>query len=155
MTFAKYEYEREGTGHGMYIEMIHTLHLKSGKELKNNDIFKSHSLDKVKMKLFEVIANDQHYLARHDSVKNPCEIEKRFVAWQSILKGKEWEGHERDIKIELPNGALTDSGVVFSFQPYEIDCWAAGAYHFIVPYKQLMSYMTLKAKRLIGTSKSK
>lgn len=50
---------------------------------------------------------------------------------------------------DLPQGALTDSGVVFSFQPYEIDCWAAGTLHFIVPYRTLMPYLTPKAKDLI------
>lgn len=64
-------------------------------------------------------------------------------------EGTEWEEPERDVKFELPDGSLTDSGVVFSFQPYEIDCWAAGAYHFIVPYKKLLPYMTPKARRLI------
>lgn len=31
----------------------------------------------------------------------------------------------------------------------EICQWAAGAYHFIVPYKKLLPFMTQKAKRLI------
>ncbi|MDE7189745.1 MAG: RsiV family protein [Muribaculaceae bacterium] len=45
--------------------------------------------------------------------------------------------------------------MMFSFQPYEIDCWAAGAYHFIVPYKKLMPYLTSEAKRLISNLNSK
>ena len=123
----------------MYTETFHTLDLRSEKELRNTDIFKSQSIDKVKMKLFEVMANDPHYLAWHDSIENPSAIEEMIVAWQSpepVLEDTEWEESEREVMFELPDGALTDSGVVFSFQPYEIDCWAAGTYHFIVPYKQ-------------------
>lgn len=158
VTFGKYEYEREGTGHGMYTETFHTLDLKSGRELRNKDIFKSNSLDKVKSKLFEVMANDQYYLAWHEGLEDPDEIEKMIEGWQSpspILEGTEWEEPKRDFKFELPNGALTDKGVIFSFQPYEIDCWAAGAYHFIVPYKVLMPCLTSEAKRLIRVCKSK
>lgn len=158
VTFGKYEYEREGTGHGMYTETFHTLDLKSGRELRNRDIFKSNSFDKVKSKLFEAMTKDPHYLAWHEGLEDPNEIEEMIEGWQSpspILEGTEWEEPKRDFKFELPDGALTDSGVVFSFQPYEIDCWAAGAYHFIVPYKELMPYMTSETKRLISVCKSK
>lgn len=158
VTFGKYEYDRVGIGHGMYTETFHTLNLKSGKKLTNRDLFKSQSLDKVKMRLFEVMAKDSHYLAWNDGLESPNEIESRIEGWQSpspILEGTEWEEPDREVKFEIPEGALTDSGVIFSFQPYEIDCWAAGAFHFIVPYKQLMPYLTPEAKRLISTCKSK
>ena len=97
------------------------------------------------MKLFEVMTQDSHYRAWNGDLTSPSEIQGRIIDWQSpdaILEGTEWEEPERDVKFELPDGSLTDSGVVFSFQPYEIDCWAAGAYHFIVPYKKLLPYMT-------------
>lgn len=109
------------------------------------------------MKLFEVMTKDPHYRAWNGDSITASEIQGKIEGWQSpnpVLEGTEWDEPENEAKFELPDGALTDSGVVFSFQPYEIDCWAAGAYHFIVPYKQLMPYMTLKAKMLIGASKS-
>lgn len=158
VTFSKYEYNREGTGHGMYTETFHTFDLKNGKGLKNKDIFKSQSLDKVKMKLFETMSKDPRYLEWHGGSVSPTEIESMIEAWLSplpILEGTEWEEPDRDVKFELPDGALTESGVVFSFQPYEIDCWAAGAYHFIVPYEILLPYLTSKSKRLIGICDSK
>lgn len=158
VTFSRYEYDREGIGHGMYTETFHSFDLMSGKKLKNTDIFKSQSIDNVKMKLFEVMAKDPHYLRWHREPGSPSEIESMIEAWQSpspALDGTEWEEQKREFKFELPEGALTDSGVVFSFQPYEIDCWAAGAYHFIVPYKKIMPYMTSKAKRLININSIK
>lgn len=157
VTYAKYEYERIGTGHGMYTETFHTLDIKRGKELTNQDIFKVKSLDNVKKELFVVMAKDPHYLAWNDGIEGPRDIENRIVEWQSpnpILEGTEWEEPDCEVKFELPDGALTDSGVVFSFQPYEIDCWAAGAFHFIVPYERLRPYMTQEAKRLISICKS-
>lgn len=152
VTLSVYEYDRVGIGHGMYTETFHTFDLKNEKELTNNDIFKGKYLDKVKMALFEVMANDSHYRAWNGDTISPSDIQRRIEGWQSpnpILEGTEWEEPEKDVHFELPDGALTDTGVVFSFQPYEIDCWAAGAYHFIVPYKKLLPYMTPKARRLI------
>lgn len=157
-TLSKYEYECEGIGHGMYTETFHSFDLKNGTKLSNRDIFKSKSLNKVKMKLFEVMAKDSRYLEWHGGNVSPTDIEDMILDWQSpssILEGTEWEEPKRDVKFELPEGALTESGVVFSFQPYEIECWAAGTFHFIVPYKEVMPYLTPKAKRLINASKSK
>lgn len=154
ITFSKYEYDREGTGHGMYTETFHTFDLMSGKKLKNKDVFKPQSLDKVKMKLFEVMAKDPHYLEWHGGSVSATEIESLIEAWQSpspALEGTEWEEPKRDFKFDLPEGALTDFGVVFSFQPYEIDCWAAGAYHFIVPYSKIRPYLTTKVKNICGS----
>lgn len=153
VTFSKYEYEREGIGHGMYTETFHTFDLKTGNKLLNNDIFKSQSIDQIKMKLFEVMAKDPHFLAWHGGTVSSTEIEGMIEAWQSpspVLKGTEWEEPERDFNFQLPEGALTGSGVLFSFQPYEIDCWAAGVYHFIVPYSKLQPYLTSKVKQFIN-----
>jgi len=153
VTFSKYEYDRVGIGHGMYTETFHTYDLESGKGLSNNDIFKPRTLDKIMSLLFDVIAKDAHYAAWNEGVESGADVKTRIEHWQfpsPILEGTEWEGLDMDIDFKLPEGALTDSGVVFSFQPYEIDCWAAGAFHFIVPYKKLMPYLSSKAKRLIS-----
>lgn len=46
----------------------------------------------------------------------------------------------------LPDLGLGKTGVVFSFQPYDIACFAAGSFHFTVPYKLLEPYLTDRAK---------
>lgn len=53
-------------------------------------------------------------------------------------------------EIMLPIPALTPDGVVFSFQPYEISCFAAGCFHFTIPYSRLTTYLTDRAKWCIG-----
>lgn len=158
VTFSMYEYDRVGIGHGMYTETFHTFDYNTEKELTNTDIFKSQYIYKVKMKLFEVMAKDPYYRAWNGDSITASEIQGRIESWQSpspILEGTDREEPKSDFKFELPDGALTDSGVVFSFQPYEIDCWAAGAYHFIVPYKELMPCLTSEAIKLISVCKSK
>lgn len=153
ITFSVYEYDRVGTGHGMYTETFHTFDFKNGKEMTNSDIFNSKCLNQVAMSLFEVMAKDPKYRASYGDSISATDIQSKIEGWQSpdpILEGTEWEEKDKDVKFELPDGALTDTGVVFSFQSYEIDCWAAGTYHFIVPYKMLLPYMTKNAKRLIN-----
>lgn len=151
VTVSKYEYERIGIGHGMYTETFHTLDLDRGTQLSNKDIFKTSSLDNVKLALFEVIANDFHFREWNPEITS-ADMKSRIEGWQApneILKGTEWEEPETEFKFELPDGALTDKGIIFSFQPYEIDCWAAGAFHFIVPYNMLMPYLSNRVKSLI------
>ncbi len=153
VTFSKYEYERTGTGHGMYTETFHTFDLVSGNKLSNDEIFKPRTLDKVASQLFDVIAKDAHYAAWNEGVESGADVKNRIEQWQApspLLEGTEWEELDNGLTFKLPEGALSDSGVIFSFQPYEIDCWAAGAFHFIVPYKKLMPYLTPKAKGMIS-----
>ena len=64
----------------MYTETFHTFDLKSGNKLRNKDIFKSQSLDKVKMRLFEVMAKDSRYLAYYGGSALPEDIEGMIVA---------------------------------------------------------------------------
>lgn len=153
VTFSRFRYDRLGLGHGMYTETFHTLDLNTGKSVTNKELFKNNSIDDVKMLLFEVMAADPYYRSWHEGVESASDILAMIEGWQApdpLLEGTEFEEVENDIMFTLPNGALTNEGVIFSFQPYEIDCWAAGAYHFIVPYDKLKPYLTEKAKTLAG-----
>lgn len=53
-------------------------------------------------------------------------------------------------KMLLPIPSLTPDGVLFSFQPYEISCFAAGCFHFTIPYGRLKPYLTDRAKWCTG-----
>lgn len=152
VTYSIYEYERIGIGHGMYTECFSSLDLSTGSELTNKSIFKPNALGNVKKLLFETMFNDKRYREWNEGIESPEDIEARIEGWQSpsaILEGTEWEEPKREFTFELPAGALLESGIVFSFQPYEIGCWAEGAYHFVVPYNQLWPYLSPKTKRLI------
>lgn len=81
---------------------------------------------------------------------------------QADLKYQEWNADIWDLirrvdddgnptgEILLPMPSLTPDGVLFSFQPYEISCFAAGCFHFIIPYSRLTTYLTDRAKWCIG-----
>jgi hypothetical protein len=81
---------------------------------------------------------------------------------QADLKYQEWNADIWDFirrvdddgnptgEILLPMPSLTPDGVLFSFQPYEISCFAAGCFHFKIPYSRLTTYLTDRAKWCIG-----
>lgn len=49
-------------------------------------------------------------------------------------------------EIAFPQPGLSDEGVVFSFQPYDISCFAAGTFHFTIPYDRVTSLLTSMGK---------
>lgn len=47
---------------------------------------------------------------------------------------------------------LTEKGVMFTYQQYEIACYAAGMISFCVPYKKIWNYLTPEAKAVLPAS---
>ena len=68
---------------------------------------------------------------------------------RSVTDHKDEERYDAE-EYFMPNPALSDEGVVFSYQPYEIAGFAAGMYHFTIPYNLLRDYLTDEAKWCIG-----
>ena len=67
--------------------------------------------------------------------------------WKSLLVHEyecdKWSGWETAIKekfsldnFPLPHFALLPEGIVVTYHPYQIDCFAAGEYHAVVPYSK-------------------
>lgn len=50
----------------------------------------------------------------------------------------------------FPRLGLSEEGVVFSFQPYEISSFADGAFHFVIPYERVKHLLTNRAKWCLG-----
>lgn len=153
VTVSRFEYERIGIGHGGFTETFHSMDLSDGKTLTNEDIFRPNTSNEVKKLLFEVMVKDKHYLEWNDRLVDANQIEQLIEAWQSLgihRSGNDSENSNTDSVFELPDVALAENGVIFSFQPCEIECWAAGAFHFIVSYDDLVPYLTKRAKRLLS-----
>ena len=49
----------------------------------------------------------------------------------------------------FPQPGLSDEGVVFSFQPYAISCFAAGTFHFTIPYGKILHLLTPDGRRCV------
>ena len=82
-----------------------------------------------------------------------AEADESYQQWQAdiwdFIRQVDDEGNPTG-KMILPMPSLTPEGVVFSFQPYEISCFAAGCFHFTIPYNRLTTYLTDRAKKCIG-----
>ena len=106
---------------------------------------------------------DYNYLFKPESEKELLDIlleeaKKTYKYW-------EWEPQiTKSIVITNENGrptgdysfprpGLSDEGIVFSFQPYEISCFAAGTFHFTIPYKNVQHLWTPRGKWCVGLDK--
>ena len=84
------------------------------------------------------------YRTESDSVHEELLSEERS---EVIIKDS--KGHPTG-EFKLPQPGLLKEGVVFSFQPYSISCFAAGVFHFSIPYERLAPYLTERAKWCLG-----
>lgn len=84
----------------MYTETFHSLDLENGKRLDNKDIFKPHSLEKIKLLLFDIMAKDKHYKDWHQDVETAEDVRQLIEVWQSpnsLLNGTEFEEPEKKL----------------------------------------------------------
>ena len=127
--------DRNGA-HGYYTLQMVSYDPVHSRPIDWNYIFKRGSAGQI-VKLLERIA----------------ETDLEYMSWDANIyrytyhKDEEWYDAKETF---LPNPALTDEGVVFSYQPYEIACFAAGMYHFTIPYSRLKDYLTDEAKWCLG-----
>ena len=128
--------ENRNGAHGYYTLQMVSYDPVHSRPIDWNYIFKPGSVGQV-VKMLEHIA----------------EADPDYMSWNANIYqytyhiSEEWYDAK---EFFLPNPALTDEGVVFSYQPYEIACFAAGMYHFTIPYSRLKDYLTDEAKWCLG-----
>lgn len=136
VSYRQYTSSHNGGAHGYYTQSLISFDHVHRQEIDFDYLFKKGSEPKILALLMDVAKNSP--------------------------KSKEWEPDimkavaplddegNRSEKIYLPQPGLSEEGVVFSFQPYEANCFAAGTYHFTIPYDRLTPYLTERAKWCIG-----
>lgn len=105
LTFVIDRYEYMGGVHGMYGTRCHTYSLATGREYGASDLFDARQL----MRLDELIRENiyEQYDARSDE-----ELER--------------EGFFPDYIAVTDNFLLSDAGITFFYNPYELGCYALG-----------------------------
>lgn len=89
----------------------------------------------------------EDFMQQAFSIHTPMFDEDIDDIWKSLLTHEyecdAWSGWETAIKEEfslnnfpLPHFALLPEGIVVTYHPYQIDCFAAGEYHAVVPYSK-------------------
>ena len=132
MTYTKFSMKYEGGLHGNYSERFISYDYVHKQEIDFDYLFRVGSKADVAKILLEEVQKSPRYKEWNPDVKSEVIV-------------KDGEGHPMG-KFKLPQPGLTKEGVVFSFQPYSISCFAAGVFHFTIPYERLAPYLTERAK---------
>lgn len=111
ITYQQYTYCYLGGAHGYFTERLYSYNLDKHCEVTLDNLFKSGSKEKVRRLVQEAALQDEYL--------------RYWSTPQSV----------DDITLDdISRIGLTPNGVVFSFYPYELSCFAAGCFHFTVPY---------------------
>lgn len=137
-TYQKYTYDYEGGIHGYPTQELISFDPENNEDIDWNYLFAGND-EKILSLFYKTVQKDRHY-QEWTNYKTVAEIKEIFE--------RNCDGTVDGNKI-LPTPGLSNDGVVFSFQPYLLSCFAAGCFHFTIPYKDLAPYMTEKAKKII------
>lgn len=131
VTYRFYTYYYTMGAHGFMEEYYLTFDNENGRILGYNDIFGANDFKKVLDLLEQEITAQKKEFMNFDGIY-PASLEK-----------DELESNASEILKEVydgayyPRPALTNQGVVFSYQPYEKGSFAEGILHFVIPYSKL------------------
>lgn len=132
VTYTKFSMKYEGGLHGNYTERFISYDYIHKQEIDYDYLFLDGSIADIVKILLEEVEKTPRYKEWNPDVKSEV-----FV--------KDSKGRTTG-KFKLPQPGLSKEGVVFSFQPYSISCFAAGVFHFTIPYERLTPYLTKRAK---------
>ena len=137
VTYRFYTYYYTMGAHGFMEEYYLTFDNENGRILGYNDIFGANDLKKALELLEQEITAQKKEFMNFDGIY-PASLEK-----------DELESNASEILKEVydgayyPRPALTNQGIVFSYQPYEKGSFAEGILHFVIPYSKRDVKITL------------
>lgn len=137
ITYRFYSYYYTSGMHGYMEEYYLTFDAENGRLLGKDDIFTANSF-KAAIGILE------QKLCNHRNEYTTCDGPYPAYLHESELEANASEIiKEAQDSIYYPRPALTNNGVVFSYQPYEMGAFCEGILHFAIPYKQV----SLKVRR--------
>lgn len=136
VTYQQFTFDYAGGAHGYYTERLLSYDYVHGREINFNYLF----LLQYKKQLLDVLLEIAH--------QHPL-YEKRLADIMEYAEVRDDDGKATG-EIRFPQPGLSEDGVVFSFQPYEICCFAAGVFHFTIPYKKVAPFLTERGKWCLG-----
>lgn len=135
-------HNESGGAHGYYTECLLSYDHANGEEIDFDYLFKPGTLKQVERCLMKIAQQDYCIKQWYHETPSMETIEQKL---------KNQEGNDKEPEnIMMPRPALARGGVSFSYQPYDIGCFAEGTYHFIVPYSMLLPYMTDKGRQCVA-----
>lgn len=137
ITYRFYSYYYTSGMHGYMEEYYLTFNAENGRLLGKDDLFTNAGFKAA-------IGVLEQKLCDHRNEYTTCD-----GPYPSYLEKSELEANASEIIKEVvdtvyyPRPALTNSGVIFSYQPYEMGAFCEGILHFPIPYR----HVSLQVKR--------
>ena len=136
VTYQEYTHDYNGGAHGFYTERLVSYDHVYQQVIDYDYLFKPDCKDEVLTILLD------------EAKKTP-----QYKEWEPnimyYVKNQDEDGNGTG-ELVLPTPGLSEEGVVFSFQPYSISCFAAGPFHFTIPYSRVKQYLTTRGKWCVG-----
>ncbi len=136
VTYQQCTHDYNGGIHGYYTQRLISYDLEHKQEIDFNYLFSSQSKKQLLDVLLSVAESNPKYKSQGGNITGAVCITDE----NDNLTGE----------LRFPQPGLSDEGVVFSFQPYEINCFAAGTFHFTIPYDKVRNLLTPRGKWCIG-----
>jgi len=130
ITYRVYSYCYTGGAHGYMEEYYLTFDVHTGHILGTADIIKAEKVESVINNLEKKTQRAHHssaYLADLPQIRSDS-----MVVTKEYIDGKFY-----------PRPALTEHGMVFSYQPYEIGSFSEGIIHFVIPYSEISNILNI------------
>ena len=124
-----------GGVHPLYKVFYLTFDNERRRILSSNTIFKDGGMDEILRKLKSKVG------ARSVFCYEEIEDDKDVMEPMS----PRWEHYQTHY---IPRPALVARGVIFSYQPYEIDAYSEGDLHFVLPYSEVRHFLNPNILRL-------
>lgn len=139
ITYRFYTYYYTMGMHGFMEEYYLTFNTSTGKLLGFTDLFKGESAKKVVHEL------DKYYSKRRKEIGYNFEgIQESWLSGNDLESNMTAVLKEQQDSVYYPRPAMTNMGVVFSYQPYEAGPFSEGIIHILLPYTNIESSLKIK-----------
>lgn len=156
ITYKQNTYCYLGGAHGFNTERFASFDLITGNGITTHYLFKTECVQDVREELIKTAYADERFCEWND-IETMDDVVRCFMpetmTIENIIASFDSTYVQPNVRVErvdISRVGLTRSGVAFSYYPYELSCFAAGCFHFTIPYSKLRKYMTDEAKRCIG-----
>ena len=136
VTYQEYIHVHHGGAHGLYTERLVSFDHVHKREIDFDYLF----IPESRRQLLDIL---------HEVTKDHRLYEEWRPDIDSFVCIADDDGNPTG-EIGFPQPGLSEEGIVFSFQPYEISCFAAGTFHFTIPYDRVKSLLTPMGKWCLG-----
>lgn len=140
VTYLCYTHDYNNGAHGYFTERLLSYDFVNDTEIDWNYLFKPGS-EKAVNHLFYETVQEHPVFGEFQDTESVSVIQEYFERNEKKMHN----GY-----LIMPQPGLTDEGVVFSYQPDEASCFAAGVLHFVIPYSKLLPFFTDQAIDILG-----